>query len=119
MKDVSVILYSAPDVAKAKQFFREFIGADPYADAPQYVGYKSGNTEIGLVPNGNNGEPGAVAYWDVDDIAAKLQGPRQRRRHGRAGCQGRRVRNVGRQRERARRFDRRPATTPQGLKESS
>jgi hypothetical protein len=32
--DVSLIVYVAPDLTKAKAFFRELIGAEPYADAP-------------------------------------------------------------------------------------
>ena len=59
--------------AKAKQFFRELIGADPYADSPQYVGYKSGDMEIGLVPNANNRAPEGLAYWTVSDIAASVK----------------------------------------------
>lgn len=73
MKDVSLIVYPAADVAKAKQFFRELIGADPYVDSPQYVGYKSGDMEIGLVPNGGKIEPGALAYWTVSDIEASVK----------------------------------------------
>ena len=71
MKDVSLITYPAADVDKAKPFFRELIGADPYADSPYYVGYKSGNTEIGLVPHGHGPMP--IPYWEVDDIAAKVK----------------------------------------------
>ncbi len=70
MKDVTLITYPAADMAKAKQFFRELIGADPYADSPYYVGYKSGNTEIGLVPQQAGG---AIAFWTVDDIAASVK----------------------------------------------
>ena len=73
MKDVSLIIYPAADMAKAKQFFRELIGADPYADSPQYVGYKNGDTEIGLVPNAGKLEPGGLAYWTVSDIAASVK----------------------------------------------
>ncbi len=73
MKDVSLILYSTPDIIKAKQFFRELIGADPYADSPQYVGYKNGDIEIGLVPHASKNGPGAVAYWTVTDIAATIK----------------------------------------------
>ena len=73
MKDVSLIIYPAADLAKAKQFFRELIGADPYVDSPQYVGYKSGDMEIGLVPNRDNREPYALAYWTVNDIAASVK----------------------------------------------
>lgn len=74
MKDVSLIVYPAADMAATKQFFRELTGTDPYVDSARYVGYKSGDIEIGLVPSGNNGEQVALAYWTVSDIAASLQG---------------------------------------------
>ncbi len=73
MKDVSLIVYPAADMAAAKRFFRELIGADPYVDGAPYVGYKSGDMEIGLVPNQNQREPSALAYWTVSDIAASVK----------------------------------------------
>ena len=75
MKDVSLIIYPAADMDKAKQFFRELIGSDPYADSPQYVGYKTGDgdMEIGLVPNNDRREPSGLAYWTVTDIAASIK----------------------------------------------
>lgn len=72
MKDVSLIIYSVADMAAAKRFFRELLGGDPYADMPQYVGYKSGNTEIGLVPSRNNATT-TLPYWNVDDIAESVK----------------------------------------------
>lgn len=57
----------------AKRFFRELVGADPYADAPYYVGYKNGDIEIGLIPQGNSAAPGGLAYWTVPDIAASVK----------------------------------------------
>jgi predicted enzyme related to lactoylglutathione lyase len=39
----------------------------------QYVGYKSGDMEIGLDPNGSKHGPGALAYWTVTDIAASVK----------------------------------------------
>ncbi len=74
MKDVSLIVYPAADMTAAKQFFRELIGGDPYVDSPPYVGFKSGDMEIGLVPNANGREPSGLAYWTVSDIAASMQG---------------------------------------------
>ena len=73
MKDVSLIIYAAADMTAAKRFFRELIGTDPYADSPQYVGYKSGDMEIGLIPNRDNRDPGGLAYWTVGDIAASVK----------------------------------------------
>ncbi len=70
MKDVSLITFPAADLTKAKRFFRELTGTEPYAESPYYVGYKSGDLEIGLVPNK---EPGALAFWTVSDIAASVK----------------------------------------------
>ena len=71
--EVSLILYSTPDVAKAKPFFTELIGSEPYADTPYYVGYKSDEMEIGLVPQGGPAATGGLAYWTVKDIAASVK----------------------------------------------
>src|SRR5580692_9467840 len=71
LKDVSLIVYPAADLTKTKRFFRELTGADPYVDSPQYIGYKSGDMEIELVPSKR--EPGALAYWTVNDIAASVK----------------------------------------------
>lgn len=72
MNDVSLITYSVSDMTAAKRFFGALIGSAPYADTPYYVGYKSGDMEIGLVPN-PAGERGGLAYWTVDDIAARVK----------------------------------------------
>jgi len=72
VKDVSLIVYPAADLTAAKRFFRELIGAEPYADSPQYVGYKSGDMEIGLAPSADERD-GALAYWTVSDIAASVK----------------------------------------------
>ncbi|MHB8434065.1 MAG: VOC family protein [Candidatus Tyrphobacter sp.] len=69
--NVSLITYPASDLDAAKRFFRELTGTDPYADAPQYVGYRSGDMEIGLVPKGHF--PGALAFWTVSDIASSVK----------------------------------------------
>ena len=73
MKDVSLITYTVADPIKAKQFFGALIGAEPYADSPMYVGYKSGDMEIGLVPSADKREPCALPYWTVGDIAATVK----------------------------------------------
>lgn len=71
MNDVSVIVYPATDVAKAKQFFGALTGVDPYVDSPYYVGYRTEHIEIGLDPRGHRGGP--IAYWTVSDINASLK----------------------------------------------
>lgn len=57
----------------AKRFFRELCG-DPYADSARYVGYKSGDMEIGLVPSADKRDAAsALPYWTVGDIAASVK----------------------------------------------
>jgi predicted enzyme related to lactoylglutathione lyase len=69
--NVSLITFPAPDLDATKRFFRELNGIDPYADAPQYVGYKEGEMEIGLVPKGHQAVP--IAFWTVSDIEATVK----------------------------------------------
>jgi predicted enzyme related to lactoylglutathione lyase len=71
--DVSLVTYTVADLAAAKRFFGELIGADPYADSPGYIGFRSGDMEIGLVPSGEKRDAGGLAYWTVPDIAASVQ----------------------------------------------
>lgn len=71
MSDLSLIVYPAADVTKAKQFFQQLLGVEPYVDSPYYIGYKTGEMEIGLDPHGPSA--GAIPYWDVPDIAASVK----------------------------------------------
>lgn len=73
MNDVSLITYTVADLAAAKRFFGELIGSEPYVDSAQYVGYKSGDMEIGLVPSGGKRDPATVPFWTVSDIAASVK----------------------------------------------
>jgi predicted enzyme related to lactoylglutathione lyase len=73
LQDVSLIIYTVADPEKAKTFFTELIGADPYVDSARYIGYKNGDLEIGLVPDKDQTSPNALPYWTVSDIAASVQ----------------------------------------------
>ena len=68
---VRTILYPVKDVARAKALFRNLLGVDPHVDQPYYVGFRVGDQEIGLDPNGH--QAGATAYHHVDDIRKSLQ----------------------------------------------
>src|ERR1700690_3617292 len=68
---VKTVIYPVKDVTKSKTLFRKLLGVDPYADAPYYVGFKVGDQDIGLVPNGHNA--GMTAFYHVDDIKNSLQ----------------------------------------------
>src|SRR5512135_240830 len=71
---IGLIVYPVHDLARAKELYRKLLGVEPYADAPYYVGFRVGNQEIGLDPNGHSkGLTGPVTYRTVTDIRATLQ----------------------------------------------
>lgn len=64
------VIYHAPDLAKAKQWYTAALGVSPYFDEPFYVGFDIGGFELGLDPDvkGVNVGNNAIAYWGVPDI---------------------------------------------------
>jgi predicted enzyme related to lactoylglutathione lyase len=68
---IQTIIYPVKDIAQAKAMFKALLGVEPYADQPYYVGFKVGNQDIGLDPNGH--KHGMTAYYQVDDIQNSLQ----------------------------------------------
>ncbi len=71
---VSTIIYPVNDIAHAKAQFSQLLGVQPYADQPYYVGFRVGDQEIGLDPNGfKNGMTMPIGYYQVNDIKQSLQ----------------------------------------------
>jgi predicted enzyme related to lactoylglutathione lyase len=71
---IRVHVYPVSDLAKAKALFTAGLGVEPYVDGEYYVGYKVGDQEVGLDPNGHQqGVTHPVDYWEVPDIKASLQ----------------------------------------------
>ena len=68
---IKTVVYPVEDIAQAKVLFRKLLGVEPYADDPYYVGFKVGNQDIGLDPNGH--KQGMTVYYQVDDIQKSLQ----------------------------------------------
>ncbi len=70
-KALMTAIYPAPDVAKAKAWYAEAFGVQPYFDEPFYVGFDVGGFELGLVPSEGElhqpGNRGVMAYWGTDD----------------------------------------------------
>ncbi|HEU4879283.1 MAG TPA: VOC family protein [Gemmatimonadaceae bacterium] len=63
------VIYSAPDLSRAKEWYSRAFGIDPYFDEPFYVGFNVGGYELGLDPNAKNVGPGGVVpYWGVGNI---------------------------------------------------
>jgi predicted enzyme related to lactoylglutathione lyase len=81
---VQLIVYPVKDITRAKALYRELLGVEPYADQPYYVGFRTGNQEIGLDPNGHaKGMTGPIGYVEVRDIQGRVRsllqaGARQR-----------------------------------------
>ncbi len=67
------VLYPAPDLAAAKDWYTRALGFPPYFDQPFYVGFNVGGYELGLDPDATPGENGQQIYWGVEKIAPALQ----------------------------------------------
>jgi predicted enzyme related to lactoylglutathione lyase len=71
---ITTIIYPVSDIAKAKKLFNNLLGTQPLMDEAYYVGYRVGNQDIDLDPNGpNQGITGPVGYYQVSDIKMSLQ----------------------------------------------
>ena len=68
---IKTVIYPVKDVAKAKTLFSTLLGVEPYADAAYYVGFRIGDQEIGLDPNGH--KHGMTGYYHVDNVKESLQ----------------------------------------------
>jgi predicted enzyme related to lactoylglutathione lyase len=58
-------IYPAPDLERAKAWYTEVLGIEPYFDQPFYVGYAVGGFELGLDPNAAPGVAGPQTLWGV------------------------------------------------------
>jgi predicted enzyme related to lactoylglutathione lyase len=71
---IKTVVYPVKELAHAKALYTTLLGAEPYADQPYYVGWKVGDQDIGLDPNGHRkGMTAPVGYFHVDDIRKSLQ----------------------------------------------
>ncbi len=63
------VIYPVRDLATAKALYTKLLGVEPYVDQPYYVGFRVGDFEVGLDPNGHSqGLTGPVGYVTVADI---------------------------------------------------
>ncbi|NEE03779.1 VOC family protein [Phytoactinopolyspora halotolerans] len=71
---IKTIIIPVRDLAAAKALYAAALGVEPYADEPYYVGFRIGDQEIGLDPNGHNhGMTGPVGYCHVGDVTTTLR----------------------------------------------
>ena len=71
---MKVIIYPVRDLEGAKTLYGTLLGTAPYVDQPYYVGFRVGEQELGLDPNGHRqGVTAPLGDWEVDDINATLE----------------------------------------------
>ncbi|MFF1574179.1 VOC family protein [Leifsonia sp. NPDC058292] len=63
------VVYPAPDLAAAKEWWSAVLGVQPYFDEPFFVGFNPGGYELGLDPAADP-EAGPQTYWGVRSIDA-------------------------------------------------
>jgi predicted enzyme related to lactoylglutathione lyase len=65
------VIYHVDDLTKAKAWYANLLGVEPYFDEPFYVGFNVGGYELGLDPDAEGVTRGGnvVAYWGVEDAA--------------------------------------------------
>ncbi len=62
------VIYPAPDLAAAKDWYSKVLGQAPYFDEPFYVGFLVGGFELGLLPSAQPGIVGPQPLWGVANI---------------------------------------------------
>jgi predicted enzyme related to lactoylglutathione lyase len=67
--NIKLIVYPTKDVNTTKKLLNAYLDTEPYVDGEWYVGYKVGDMEVGIDPNGT----AVIAYTDTDDINASLE----------------------------------------------
>ncbi|MGZ9222861.1 MAG: VOC family protein [Anaerolineales bacterium] len=74
IQGIRTFIYPVKDIAEAKTLFGKLLGVEPYMDEAYYVGFRVGDQDIGLDPNGHKqGMTGPLGYFQVDDIHESLQ----------------------------------------------
>jgi catechol 2,3-dioxygenase-like lactoylglutathione lyase family enzyme len=66
------VVYPAPDLAAAKEWWSGILGIEPYFDEPFFVGFNPGGYELGLDPAADPAA-GPRTYWGVRSVDAAVQ----------------------------------------------
>ena len=72
IQGLRTVIYPVDDITKGKEWYAQVTGRAPHFDEPFYVGFSVGGFELGLIPDGEPGATGSIAYWGVPDAAAAL-----------------------------------------------
>lgn len=66
------VIYPAPDLAAARDWWAALLGGPPYFDQDFYVGFSVGGYELALDPHADPAD-GPVTYWGVEDVPAAVE----------------------------------------------
>jgi catechol 2,3-dioxygenase-like lactoylglutathione lyase family enzyme len=66
------VIYPAPDISAARDWFAHLLGIQPYFDEPFYVGFNLGGYELGLEAGADIAR-GAISYWGVENASETLE----------------------------------------------
>ena len=69
-KKLRTVIYYVPDMQKAKEWYINLTGLQPYFDEPFYIGFDFNGCELGLHPQDDTVTIGnqTVSHWAVDGI---------------------------------------------------
>lgn len=75
LQGLRTAVYKVADLEKAKAWYSDLFGIEPYFDEPFYVGYNVGGFELGLDPDLTGVTTGnsVGVYWGVADAKAVLE----------------------------------------------
>ena len=68
------VIYSVPDLQKAKEWYSEAFHTEPYFDEPTYIGFSIAGYELGLVPSDIEPEVKTAnieTMWGVPNVASE------------------------------------------------
>jgi len=75
LQGLRTVVYGVPDIDKAKSWYTEALGIEPYFAEDFYVAFNVGGYELALDPKRPVARPegsGVMVYWGVDDVEEKL-----------------------------------------------
>ena len=75
LQGLRTVVYGVPDIDKAKRWYTEALGIEPYFAEAFYVGFNVDGYELALDPNRPAAQPegsGVMVYWGVDDVEEEL-----------------------------------------------
>ena len=62
------VIYAAPEIKKAKEWYSNILNIHPYFDEPYYVGFNVQGYELGLQTDRTPCKTGSAVYWGVRNI---------------------------------------------------